>query len=137
MIGRTISHYEVLERIGEGGMGIVYKCRDQILGRLVALKVLPPDALSNPERRQRLIHEARTASALNHVNIVTIYEVAQVDGVDFIAMEFIEGAALNVILRAVRSASSAPSATVRRSLSPSPPPTRPASSIVISNPAIF
>jgi hypothetical protein len=77
----------------------------------------------------------RAASALNHVNIVTIYEIAQVDGADFIAMEFIEGIALNVILECGPLPSSAPSATDRRSLSP--PPTMPALSIAISSPAIF
>ena len=94
-------------------MGVVYKCRDTILGRFVALKVLTPDALGNQDRRRRLINEARTASALNHPNIVTIYEVAEADGVDFIAMEYVEGSALNAALqggplsveRAVRYAS--------------------------------
>jgi Tol biopolymer transport system component/predicted Ser/Thr protein kinase len=94
-------------------MGVVYKCRDTILGRFVALKVLTPDALGNQDRRRRLINEARTASALNHPNIVTIYEVAEADGVDFIAMEYVEGSALNAVLqggplsieRAVRYAS--------------------------------
>ncbi len=99
MIGQRISHYEVLEKIGQGGMGVVYKCRDLVLGRFVALKVLPPDALGDSDRRHRLINEARTASALNHPNIVTIYEVDEANGVSFIAMEYIEGSALNAVLQ--------------------------------------
>ncbi len=98
VIGSRISHYEVLEKIGQGGMGVVYKCRDTILGRLVALKVLSPDAFSTVDRRHRLIKEARTVSKLNHPNIVTIYEVAEADGVDFIAMEYVDGSALNTVL---------------------------------------
>jgi serine/threonine protein kinase len=73
VIGSRITHYEVLEKIGQGGMGVVYKCRDTILGRLAALKVLSPDAVNTPDRRRRLIQEARTVSKLNHPNIVTIY----------------------------------------------------------------
>jgi eukaryotic-like serine/threonine-protein kinase len=98
VIGSTISHYEVLEKIGQGGMGVVYKSRDTILGRLVALKVLAPDAVGTPDRRHRLIKEARTVSKLNHPNIVTIYEVAEADGVDFIAMEYVDGSPLNTVL---------------------------------------
>ena len=91
MIGRTISHYEVLEKLGEGGMGEVYKARDTRLDRFVALKVLPPDRVSDPERKRRFVREAKAASSLNHPNIVTIYDIDAADGVHFIAMEYIAG----------------------------------------------
>jgi eukaryotic-like serine/threonine-protein kinase len=99
VIGSRISHYEVLEEIGHGGMGVVYKCRDTILGRLVAIKVLSPETVNNPDRRGRLIQEARTVSQLNHPNIVTVYEVGEADGVDFIAMEYVDGSPLSTLLR--------------------------------------
>lgn len=99
VIGSRISHYEVLEKIGQGGMGVVYKSRDTILGRLVALKVLSPDAFGTLDRRHRLIKEARTVSKLNHPNIVTIYEVGEGEGADFIAMEYVDGPALSTVLR--------------------------------------
>ncbi len=95
MIGRTISHYEVLEKLGEGGMGVVYKARDTRLKRFVALKVLPPEKVTDPERKQRFVQEAQAASALNHPNIVTVYDIGQSDGIDFIAMEHIEGKTLD------------------------------------------
>jgi serine/threonine protein kinase len=76
MTGRTIGHYEILDKLGEGGMGIVYKGRDVRLGRLVAIKVLSPDALLSADMRQRFIREARSASALSHPNIVTLHEIA-------------------------------------------------------------
>ena len=98
MIGSRISHYEVLEKIGQGGMGVVYKCRDTVLRRLVALKVLSPDAFETQDRQRRLMQEARAVSKLNHPNIVTIYETGKAEGVDFIAMEYVEGLALNTVL---------------------------------------
>ena len=98
MIGRELSHFRVLERIGSGGMGVVYRGLDLRLDRPVALKVLPPGSLSDPERRDRFLREARAASALNHPNIVTIYEVDSGDGVDFIAMELIEGRSLRAAI---------------------------------------
>jgi serine/threonine protein kinase len=91
MIGRQLSHYEILERIGEGGMGVVYKARDTHLDRLVAIKILPADKVNNPDRRRRFVQEARAASALNHPGIVTIHDIAEHNGVDFIAMELVAG----------------------------------------------
>jgi eukaryotic-like serine/threonine-protein kinase len=95
---KRLLHYQILEQIGEGGMGVVYKARDTRLDRLVALKVLPADKVSDPERRRRFIQEAKAASALNHPNIVTIYEVAASGGVHFIAMEFVEGRTLGELV---------------------------------------
>jgi serine/threonine protein kinase len=91
MIGRTISHYQVVEKLGEGGMGVVYKAHDSHLDRSVAIKVLPPEKVADPERKRRFVQEARAASALRHPNIVTIYDIDRHDGVDYIAMEYIPG----------------------------------------------
>ncbi len=98
MIGRTISHYEVVEKLGEGGMGVVYRARDSHLDRFIALKVLPPDKVADPERKQRFVNEAKTASALNHPNIVTVHDIDQADGIDFIAMEFVQGKTLDEVI---------------------------------------
>ncbi len=94
MIGRVVSHYEILAKLGEGGMGVLYKARDSRLDRLVALKILPPDKVKDPERRRRFVQEARAASALNHPHIVTVYDIDETDGVHFIAMEHVEGTTL-------------------------------------------
>ena len=95
MIGRTIDHYRILDKIGEGGMGVVYKARDTHLDRIVAIKALPPGKISDDGRRARFIQEARSASALNHPKIVHIYDIANELGMDFIAMEFIDGKTLD------------------------------------------
>jgi eukaryotic-like serine/threonine-protein kinase len=94
MIGRTIGHYRILEEVGRGGMGIVYKAEDLSLGRHVALKCLPTDTLDNPVARERFLREARTAASLNHPGICTIHEIGSYDGQDLIAMELLEGQTL-------------------------------------------
>jgi serine/threonine protein kinase/Tfp pilus assembly protein PilF len=94
MIGRTLDHYKIESKLGEGGMGVVYKARDLHLGRFVALKVLPAGKMADAVRKQRFVQEAQAASALNHPNIVTIYDIRSEAGLDFIAMEYIEGTTL-------------------------------------------
>ena len=94
MIGKTISHYKILSKLGEGGMGVVYKAEDLTLGRTVALKFLPPDSVATEDDRTRLVHEARAAAALLHPNICPVYEIAEAEGRIFIAMACIEGRSL-------------------------------------------
>jgi predicted ATPase/predicted Ser/Thr protein kinase len=94
LVGRKLSHYQVLSLLGAGGMGEVYLAQDPRLDRKVALKILPPDMASDADRMQRFMREARAASALNHANVATVYDVGEDDGVCFIAMEYVEGQTL-------------------------------------------
>ena len=98
MIGKQIAHFEIAAKLGEGGMGVVYEAIDRHLDRRVALKILPPDKVAQPTRLQRFIQEAKAASALNHPHIVTIYDIASSDGVDYIAMELVQGRTLEDLL---------------------------------------
>jgi Tol biopolymer transport system component len=98
VIGRTLGHYRIDSKLGEGGMGVVYQAHDLHLDRPVAIKVLPPEAVADPHRRQRFVQEARSASALNHPNIIHIYDINSVDGVDYIAMEYVAGQTLDHVI---------------------------------------
>ena len=98
MTGQTILHFRILEKIGEGGMGAVYKAQDTHLDRLVAVKFLPADRLADPDRRQRFVLEAKAASSLNHPNIIVIHDIASDGGRDFIVMEYVEGKTLDQLI---------------------------------------
>ena len=94
MVGQIISHYKILEKLGEGGMGVVYKARDLKLDRAVAIKVLPPHLSGSEENKARLMQEARAAAALNHPHILGIYEVDEQDDSMFLVLEYVEGETL-------------------------------------------
>ena len=98
MIGEALSHYKILEKIGAGGMGEVYRAHDSKLGRDVALKVLPKEMANDPERRKRFEREARSVATLKHPNIVTIHSVEESNGTHFITMELVEGKTLSALI---------------------------------------
>jgi eukaryotic-like serine/threonine-protein kinase len=98
MVGESLGPYRIEEKLGEGGMGVVYRARATRLDRTVAIKVLRPDAVSNTERRKRFVQEAKSASALNHTNIITVYDIGTDGGADYIAMEYVAGQSLDRLI---------------------------------------
>ena len=94
-LGARIGHYEIISRLGEGGMGQVWLARDTTLERQVALKVLPPELRSNQDRLRRFLQEARIASSLTHPNICYLHEIGEFEGISYIAMEYVEGESLS------------------------------------------
>jgi serine/threonine protein kinase/dipeptidyl aminopeptidase/acylaminoacyl peptidase len=96
--GQMLGHYRIDSKLGEGGMGVVYKARDTHLDRFVAIKVLPPQRVADPERKRRFVQEAKAASALNHPNIITIHDITSEGGIDFMVMEFVPGKALDQLI---------------------------------------
>ncbi|MFQ5751067.1 MAG: serine/threonine protein kinase, partial [bacterium] len=101
LIGKVVSHYRILEQIGQGGMGVVYKAEDTNLRRMVALKFLPPTALTGDAEKTRFMHEAQAAAALNHPNVCTVYEIDEYEGQPFIAMEFVAGRSLREMITGI------------------------------------
>ncbi len=98
MVGQTLLHYKVIEKIGEGGMGAIYRALDTHLDRSAAIKILPPEKVADPERKQRFVQEAKAASALLHPNIVVIHDITADRGLDFIVMELVEGQSLDHLI---------------------------------------
>src|SRR5580765_3145069 len=98
LIGTTLGHYRIDAEAGRGGMGVVYRATDTQLGRVVAIKILRPDAVADADRKKRFIQEAKSASALNHPGIVTVYQIGAEGPTDFIAMEFVAGRSLDGVV---------------------------------------
>src|SRR6267142_2731448 len=97
--GTILGHYEIVSQLGKGGMGEVYLAKDSQLGRLVAIKILPPQTISDEHAKKRLVREARAAATLDHPNICSIYEVGEADGRSFIAMQYVEGETLDLRMK--------------------------------------
>src|SRR5688572_25758760 len=98
MLQKTLRQYEIVEKLGEGGMGVVYKARDTHLDRFVAVKVLPPERVADTERKRRFIQEGKAVSSLNHPHIVVIHDIDEVDGMYFMAMEYVAGRTLEEVI---------------------------------------
>src|SRR5262249_1407295 len=98
LIGRQVGHYQIHSRLGEGGMGIVYKARDTHLDRFVAIKVLPPEVVADPDRRRRFVQEAKASSALTHPNRIRVHDISNDSGTDFIVMEYVQGKTLGQLI---------------------------------------
>ena len=97
--GADLGHYRILNKIGEGGMGEVYRARDTKLDRMVAIKILPSEFAEDDERRNRFVKEAKAASAIEHPNVATIYEIGEAEDIHFIAMQLVEGETLSVRMK--------------------------------------
>src|SRR4051794_10961268 len=98
MVGQMLGHFRIEAKLGEGGMGVVYRATDTHLDRLVAIKVIRQETVADGDRKERFVHEAKSASALNHPNIIHIYEINEVNGISFIVMEYVKGRTLDQLI---------------------------------------